>query len=292
MSLQEIDDFNELQDYMFSGKNLVKYVKSGTTCRLQVDTRQYSNLNTTLKSKNDRNKSETSKIECTKNETKIEAKIEAKIETKITKNEINDNLFVPKEKDQLFWCYFVMKHGFSTYEYPNTTSFENEKSLKIKCIDDLRLHKQQLKYKKLRNIKEICEDELVNNSQISIKTFTALCVIANMNFLYIDKRKCYPCICEDDEFINVIRKNGNHYTCEMNVPQEKLQEYTKNYFMVDNTEKPLKAMSSYKSHELMELCKKMGILLDETTEKKSNQTNEKKKITKEFMYEKLVQSLS
>jgi hypothetical protein len=287
MSLQETDDFNELQDYMFSGKNLVKYVKSGTTCRLQVDTRQYSNLNTTLKSKNDRNKSETSKIE-----TKIERKIETTNETKITKNEINDNLFVPKEKDQLFWCYFVMKHGFSTYEYPNTTSFENEKSLKIKCIDDLRLHKQQLKYKKIRNIKEICEDELVNNSQISIKTFTALCVIANMNFLYIDKRKCYPCICEDDEFINVIRKNGNHYTCEMNVPQEKLQEYTTNYFIVDNTEKPLKAMSSYKSHELMELCKKMGILLDETTDKKSNQINEKKKITKEFMYEKLVQSLS
>jgi len=274
---KETDDFNELQDYMFSGKNLVKYVKSGT-CRLQVNTKE--NLNTTLKSKNDRNKSETSKVET--------AKIETKIET--AKND--ENLFVPKEKDQLFWCYFVMKHGFSTYEYPNTTSFENEKSLKIKCIDDLRLHKQQLKYKKLRNIKEICEDELVNNSQISIKTFTALCVIANMNFLYIDKRKCYPCICEDDEFINVIRKNGNHYTCEMNVPQEKLQEYTKNYFIVDNTEKPLKAMSSYKSHELMELCKKMGILLDETTDKKSNQTNEKKKITKEFMYEKLVQSLS
>jgi hypothetical protein len=272
---------------MFSGKNLVKYLKSGS-CRLELDTRQYSNLNTIPKSKNDRSKIETTKIETTKIET---TKIETKIETpKTTEN--NDNLFVPKEKDQLFWCYFVMKHGFSTYEYPNTTSFENEKSLKIKCIDDLRLHKQQLKYKKIRNIKEICEDELVNNSQISIKTFTALCVIANMNFLYIDKRKCYPCICEDDEFINVIRKNGNHYTCEMNVPQEKLQEYTKNYFMVDNTEKPLKAMSSYKSHELMELCKKMGILLDETTEKKSNQTNEKKKITKEFMYEKLVQSLS
>ena len=279
---EETDDFNKLQEYMFSGKNLVKYLKSGS-CRLELDTRQYSNLNTIPKSKNDRSKIETTKIETTKIETKIET-------PKTTEN--NDNLFVPKEKDQLFWCYFVMKHGFSTYEYPNTTSFENEKSLKIKCIDDLRLHKQQLKYKKIRNIKEICEDELVNNSQISIKTFTALCVIANMNFLYIDKRKCYPCICEDDEFINVIRKNGNHYTCEMNVPQEKLQEYTTNYFIVDNTEKPLKAMSSYKSHELMELCKKMGILLDETTDKKSNQINEKKKITKEFMYEKLVQSLS
>jgi hypothetical protein len=264
---------NELQDYMFSGKNLVKYLKTANN-RIQMNTLQY-------------------KKETPKNG-KHENVVIAQTENIYIPNQIpipnpnpnpkKDDIFIPKEKDQLFWCYFVMKNGFSTYEYPNTTSFVNEKAIKIKCIDDLRLHKQQLKNQKIRNIKEICEDELVNKEQISIKTFTALCVIANINFLYIENRKCFPFICEQDETVNIIRKNGNHYSCEMNVSQEKIQDYMTKYFIVDNIEKPLKAMSSYKSQELIDLCSKLEILLDAN--------DKKQKITKQFMYEKLVQQLS
>jgi len=268
---------NELQDYMFSGKNLVKYLRrchavekcegmKTANNRIQMNTLQY-------------------KKETPKNEDSGKNGNVVVVETNISiPNPKKDDIFIPKEKDELFWTFFVMKNGFSTYEYPNTTSFVNEKALKIKCIDDLRLHKQQLKNQKIRNIKEICEDELVNKEQISIKTFTALCVIANINFLYIENRKCFPFICEQDETVNIIRKNGNHYSCEMNVSQEKIQEYMTKYFIVDNIEKPLKSMSSYKSQELADLCSKLEIPLD-ADDKKS-------KITKQFMYEKLVQHLS
>lgn len=60
----------------------------------------------------------------------------------------------------------------------------------------------------------------------------------------------------------------------------------KTYFIVENIEKPLKAISSYKSEELVELCERMKIPLE--TEK----NGEKKKPTKQFMYEKLIQLLS
>lgn len=257
---------NELQDYMFSGKNLVKYLKTANN-RIQMNTLQYKNENP--KNGNPKNENPKNIVIAQTENISIPKK---------------DDIFIAKEKDGLFWSYFVMKNGFSTYEYPNTTSFVNEKALKIKCIDDLRLHKQQLKNQKIRNIKEICEDELVNKQQISIKTFTALCVIANINFLYIENRKCFPFICEQDETVNIIRKNGNHYSCEMNVSQEKIQDYMTKYFIVDNIEKPLKAMSSYKSQELADLCSKLEIIM-ETKDKKQ-------KITKQFMYEKLVQHLS
>jgi len=280
---------NELQDYMFSGKNLVKYLRRCHTLekcektktannRMQMNTVQYKEYKTETH-RNNVNKNVDSGDSGKPENIVISQTVQTE-NIPISKKDI----FIPKEKDGLFWSYFVMKNGFSTYEYPNTTSFVNEKALKIKCIDDLRLHKQQLKNQKIRNIKEICEDELVNKEQISIKTFTALCVIANINFLYIENRKCFPFICEQDETVNIIRKNGNHYSCEMNVSQEKIQEYMTKYFIVDNIEKPLKAMSSYKSQELEDLCSKLEILLD-ANDKKS-------KITKQFMYEKLVQHLS
>ena len=268
--------FEELNEYMFSGKNLVKYLKN-------------ENLNTSEKI--DTTKYREQKKENYKNEkvrkTDSTDKMENLINQKETLKNEDDNIFIPKEKDQLFWCYFVMKNGFSTYEHPNTTSFENEKMIKIKSIDDLRLHKQQLKNKNLKNIKEICEDELVNKSQISLKTFTALCVIANMNFLYIENRKCFPCICEEDESINIIYKKGNYYICDMDISKEKMRETMKNYFIVENIEKPLKSISSYKSQELMDLCGKLGVVLETGKE-----GGKEKKITKPVMYEKLVQYLS
>ncbi len=266
----EIDD---LKEYMFYGKNMVKYLKSESH-RIHVDTLQYSK-----------------KI-------KNIADFEKKSDTNTNNTNINsidpikEDVFSPKEKDGLFWCYYVMKNGFKDYEFPNTTSYVNEKSLKIKCIDELRLHKQQLKNKKIRNIKEICEDDLVNKQQITIKTFTALCVISNINFIYIERRKCYPCICEEDEPIFVIFKNNSSYNCEMNVSKEKANEYMSKYFIVDNVEKPLKSMSGYKSQELIEMCKKLGLNFESQSEGENKKDGKKKKITKEFMYEKLVQLLS
>jgi hypothetical protein len=198
---------------------------------------------------------------------------------------IKDSFFRPKEKDTLFWCYFVIKNGESKYGHPDDSGFVNEKRLKFKCIDDLRLHKQELKNYKIKNIKEVCEDDLANRERIGIKTFIALCVVANINIMYIEKRKCHEVICEEDAPIHVIHcvdDATRKYAYEMETTPAKLQEYRNKYFIWENLDKPLKAMSSYKSEELQELCNQLAI--DTTT------TSVKK--TKKFLYELLVQHLT
>jgi hypothetical protein len=197
---------------------------------------------------------------------------------------LKDSFFRPKERDTLFWCHFVIKNGESKYGLPDVSGFINEKALKFKCIDDLRLHKQELKNHKIKNIKEVCEDDLANRERIGIKTFIALCVIANINIMYIEKRKYHEIICEEDAPIHVIHcldKSTNNYAYEMDTTPAKLQEYRNKYFVWENLDKPLKAMSSYKSDELQELCNQLAI--DTTT------TSVKK--TKKFLYELLVQHL-
>ena len=108
-----------------------------------------------------------------------------------TEKKVQERFFYPKEKDQLFWCYFIIQNGFSKYEYPGTTSFVNEKEEKFRCIEHMRNNKQQLKTKKIKNIREDVEDELANKQTIGMKTFIALCIANNINIMYIHKRKCF-----------------------------------------------------------------------------------------------------
>jgi len=106
--------------------------------------------------------------------------------------------FYPREKDALFWCFYIMKYGFEKYEEPNARSFIHEKNMKFKCIEELREKKQLLKTHKVKNIKEDIEDELANKEQITMKTFIALCIAENMNILFIHKKKCFEIVMNPD----------------------------------------------------------------------------------------------
>jgi hypothetical protein len=206
-------------------------------------------------------------------------RLEQKSELKEEKNTINKNpaivsdktdqkldLFYPKEKDQLFWCFFIIKNGFADYEYPGKTSFSSEKEERFKCIDLLRSKKQDLKSHKIKCIKEDVEDELINKERIGMKTFIALCVSSNINVLFIHKRKCFDLVCNLDLNAKthiVFSKDNLKYPCKYGVEidsnDEKVKYYRDNYFHWESVDKPLKAMGSYKSEELASLCKKLGL---------------------------------
>ena len=200
------------------------------------------------------------------------------------KDKESERFFYPKEADQLFWCFYIIQHGFEKYEYPGTTSFVNEKSEKFKCIEHMRTNKQQLKSKKIKNIKEDVEDELANKQKIGMKTFVALCISHNINFMYIQKRKCFEMIFDELSPVYVIHcinnkdSSGQNYCYEQNVSKEQINKYRDEYFNWESFDKPLKAISSYKLEELMELSKKMGL-------------SELSKKTKKELYEFLVMNL-
>ena len=55
--------------------------------------------------------------------------------------------FIPKQKDTLFWCFYIMKNGIDKYEELNETgiSIVTEKQLKIGFVEKLRKEKQLIK---------------------------------------------------------------------------------------------------------------------------------------------------
>ena len=201
-----------------------------------------------------------------------------------------DKFFYPEQKDSLYWCYFIIKNGFAKYEYPYVTSFVNEKIDKFKSIELLRINKQQLKLKKIKNLKEDVEDELANKERIGMKTFIALCVADNINILFIHKRKCFEIIFDEQEDapIHVVHQIDSptlRYSYETIVSKDQIKKYRTEYFKWESVDKPLKAISSYKSEELVDLCKKLDIsavALDNSSLKKK---------TKKDLYELLIMNI-
>ena len=117
------DDYNHvlnsLQDYMLTGKTLAKTLYQQTT----------------------------------ENDTDLKQKVKPEKPSQLVlQKKEPERFFFPNEKDQLFWCFYIIKYGFEKYEYPGVTTFINEKAEKFKCIEHLRINKQQLKNKNIRQI--------------------------------------------------------------------------------------------------------------------------------------------
>ena len=85
------------------------------------------------------------------------------------------------------------------------------------------------------------------------------------------------CINNDDS-------SAKKYCYEQTASKEQLEKYRTEYFNWESVDKPLKAMSSYKADELVELCNKLGLGL-------SNGSEDLSKKTKKALYELLVMNL-
>ena len=258
------DIINLLQDYMFTSKNLIRYTKH----MIQKPGRHKFMLKPVAKHIENMNVNTDNK----------------KIIRKDKEKSLN-TIYKPKQKDSLFWCFYILKYGFSNYEMEiNNQYFVVEKTQKIKYIELLRKNKEILKIHKIKPFTEL-EDDLANKDKISIKTFFALCILENINILLIDKRKIYELTCIDiDEKhpVNIIHRNSETFEhhIELDVMTDKINHYRETYYKISGFGDSLKSMSSYKMEELIDLCNKLNITLKE----KEN----KKKFTKKDIYELLV----
>jgi len=190
------------------------------------------------------------------------------------------NMFTPNQKDSIFWCFYILKYGFQKYEMLDNINIVLEKQLKIDYVEKIRKNKQIIKLHKFATLTHL-ENQLANEEKIDLPTFFTLCVIENINVLYIRKKTYFELLMNDDK-IHIIHRLDNYskYGYE-GIEQTKINLYRSTLFKVDNVEKPVKSISSYKVSELIEFCTKLGIeiYIKDTTKNKS----------KNDLYESLIQ---
>jgi hypothetical protein len=190
------------------------------------------------------------------------------------------NTFTPKQKDSLFWCFYILKYGEQNYEMLENINIVLEKKLKIEYVEKIRKEKQVVKSHKFATLTHL-ENQLANEERIDLNTFFTLCVIENINVLYICKKTYFELLMNDDK-IHIIHRLDNYskYGYE-GIEQSKIELYRSTLFKVDSVEKPIKSISSYKVSELVDFCTKLGIeiCVKDTTKNKS----------KKDLYESLIQ---
>ncbi len=293
---------NSLQDYIFTSKNLTRYTKN----MVQIDLKPKSIISKSIISEPINSESINIKpiisepinikpinIKPIISEQLISQPISnEKISQPRSKEKIikekekeKDSVYRPKQKDSLFWCFYILKNGYSNYEMEiNGQYFTVEKKEKFKYIDMIRKNKDILKIHKIKPLTEL-EDDLANKERISVKTFFALCILENINVILVDKRKIIELLCvdiDDKHPVNIIHRNNQTYEhhIELIVTPEILQKYRETYYKMANFDSTLKAIGSYNLEELTDLCKKLNINIEPSIDKK--------KKTKKDIYELLV----
>ena len=190
------------------------------------------------------------------------------------------NMFTPTQKDTLFWCFYILKYGENNYEMLDNINIVLEKKLKIDYIEKIRKEKQVVKSYKFATLTHL-ENQLANEEKIDLSTFFTLCVIENINVLYVCKKTYFELLMNDDK-IHIIHRLDNYSKFGYEgIEQSKIELYRSTLFKVDNVEKPVKTISSYKVSELVEFCVKLGI---EIYIKDTNKNKSKKDL-----YESLIQ---
>lgn len=219
---------------------------------------------------------------------------------------------VPRHRDKLFWCFYIIYKGEHDYEQHLADNFITEKNFKIATAEKLKGLKDKFKRAKLR-ISEI-EDELINKQCITLKGLHALCLVYDVSIMYVANKKYSEFLYDleasaseagastegteenalEPEII-CLKENetgnkhaGNKYfiKCFEDENQENKKKYIKTvregYWKIENVDKPLKVPSAYTLKELQEIGEKLGLAL------KSDLGKNK---TKPILYQEILEKL-
>ena len=185
----------------------------------------------------------------------------------------SQTLFIPKDNDSLFWCLYIITNGLTNYSQLNNRNLVVEKKFKIDYVERLRKEKQLIKQYKFDSMTNI-ENRLVNESRIDMNTFFTLSVLGSLNIFFIKNKTYYELNMNDSNKIYIIKylHDKDKYGFE-ETNKDNLDDLRNKYYKVENIAKPIKAISAYKSQELIDICKKLEIetLNDSKTKQKSKQ---------------------
>jgi len=221
----------QLQHYMFTGKHIMKIIGDEQVIIKPKETKK-------------------------KNKTK-------------PSREKKSDFILPIETDTLFWCFYILYCGLFKYETLGSDTFKEEKAMKIKLVEDISNHKDLLKKNKWK--KTIIENDLVSEKRISMNTFFCICAIKNINPMIVKGRLIYSQKNVENTPFSLIMESDHGFMLSQHTEESRanlINEYMVNFWVIDNINKPLAAISSYKVGTIKEICNKLQIqILDENGKK-------------------------
>ena len=196
----------------------------------------------------------------------------------------NDHLIYVKQDDTLFWCLYIMNHGFPEYHNIGRNYGVKELEEKTKIYDFVKKNPLLVKNTntKITNvaIKEILSELVSVQRKMSFQCMIATLVYYQKNLIIVDKTKTsmlefwidrdnIPSINSKElmqTFVLYRDERGNYKLQVENISVSTIMDMRASMYSWESYEKPLKGLSTYKMGELEEIGKKLKI--DTTTKKR------------------------
>ena len=231
-----------------------------------------------------------------KKEMKKEMKKETKIKTE-TENIVLSNIevetastyatelsfFTPRQKDSLFWCFYIIVNNLAKYEYEKNY-FTTEQEFKVKTIERIKKGENKQILKEHKMSKNMIESGLMGSgsgsgSGISPKILYALSLFYNVNIFYVYKNTYYEMFTDINAYTNTTSKihiikfnpETNYYSVCSSLDEgegkTKIFEYIENIKKscleldtLEHVNKPLRPITTYSLTDLINIASKMNIL--------------------------------
>lgn len=192
-----------------------------------------------------------------------------------------NKIFSPDERDQLFWCFYIIKHGVEDYLSIGQNHFQVETKFKIATAEKLSECEILLKQNKLK--RQDVESELVNDKKISMYGMKALCVLYKIDIMFIFDKTFYKiCGLSEDKMAFIKKNKQDSYGIVEEISDKELDNITSKFYEIEDYSKPIKSISAYKIGELKEIAEKLEIKLVDTIGNKK---------TKKILYEEITSLL-
>lgn len=179
------------------------------------------------------------------------------------KQMIHSNYFFPEiDEDYLFWCWFIFSKGINEFYIEtemqiNNSKFSLKKNVKISLIEKLRNDKKKLKQRKIKLTN--LENNLLYSEKLNLETFIALISLEDCNMVFVNDKLYYELYNDTNKKTVYLYQTGEKYGICTTDPFPDCATLKTNKMVVENINKPLKAISAYKADEIRELCKKFNI---------------------------------
>jgi hypothetical protein len=187
------------------------------------------------------------------------------------------SLITPRQPDTLFWCLYIIRHGYNDYVQIDRNYGVKELEEKQKILEFVKENKVNMKNTnyKITNvaIQEIMSELMTQQKQTSFLCLTAVSVYYNINLLIInEKTKCMleywvnkervsDAFHDDNTFTYVLYKDEfGKYSIQIEyIPSSKIIELREKYIVLEQYNKYLKALSNYRLEDLENLAKKLNV---------------------------------
>ena len=166
-------------------------------------------------------------------------------------------LYMPKQRDPLFWCFYIGLEGMEKYEQIKSHCFVTEKEVKISAVEKLRERADELKANKLK--RNEVEDALVNRPKLTLSAFQALCFLYNVSFVYTNDSIYYEYAYGGESMNVVVLDKGRPSLYTGNDPEQYVENIRKGRWHIEDSAKPIRAISAYKLSDLRDFCDRLNL---------------------------------